>query len=293
MKRLIAIVIIVALVLIALSAASCFVGLGVYKDVSYLDRDACSMDIYLPRGVGADTPRGVILFIHGGSWSGGDKSDEVLRCRLLASRGYVTASINYTLWTEETKHEYNVLGVLDEIDAALLKVKSFLSERGIEAEKVALAGYSAGAHLAMLYSYSRHTTAPLEVVFVSSMAGPTDISESAWGRDMAKRVGVRLTGVEITDEMLDSGEADSLLKSVSPTSYVTPDSPPTLIMHGGRDDVVPVANADLLIAALRENSVTYDYVYMNRSNHMLWQNPLAHVTYFGLLLDYCRTYFGY
>ena len=293
MRKLIAILLLVALVLIGLGVAYCFVGCRVYKDVSYLDRDACSMDIYLPRGVGADTPRGVILFIHGGSWSGGDKSDEELRSRLLASCGYVSVSINYTLWTEETKTEYNVSAVLDEIDAALIKIRSFLSERGIEAEKVALAGYSAGAHLAMLYSYSRHTTAPLDVAFVSSMAGPADISESAWGRDMAKRVGVRLTGVEITDEMLDSGEADPLLKSVSPTSYVTHDSPPTLIMHGGRDDVVPVANADLLIDALRANSVTYDYVYMNRSNHMLWQNPLAHVTYFGLLLDYCHTYFGY
>ncbi len=292
MKKLIAILLITALILIVLGAVLRIAGCRVYNDVRYSDAEACEMDIYLPRGVDTDKTPGVILFIHGGSWSGGDKSDEMLRCRLLAGFGYITASINYTLWTEETKHEYNVLGVLDEIDAAILKVKSFLSERGIEAEKVAVAGYSAGAHLAMLYSYSRHGTSPLDVVFVSSMAGPSDISESVWGRDMAKRVGVRLTGVEITDEMLDTGAADPLLKAVSPTSYITPDSPPTLVMHGGKDDVVPVANADSLLLTLKANSVTYDYVYMNRSNHMLIQNPFAHVTYFRLLLDYCRTYFG-
>lgn len=293
MRKLIAILLLVALVLIGLGAAYCFVGCRVYKDVSYLDDLACKMDIYIPRSVDIDEPQGVILFIHGGSWSGGDKSDEALRSRLLASFGYVTASINYTLWTEETKYDYNVLDVLDEIDAALFGIRAFLSEQGIEVSKVAIAGYSAGAHLAMLYSYSRHGTAPLDIAFVSSMAGPSDISEDAWGRDMAKRVGFRLTGVEITDEILDSGKADALLASVSPVTYVTPDSPPTLIMHGGKDDVVPVANADSLISQLEQNSVTHDYVYMDRSNHMLIQNPLAHVTYFGLMLKYCRTYLGH
>ena len=291
MKRLIAILLLTPIILLGAFATFLYVGNEAHRDISYLDTDGCSMDIYLPRRIDTKEPQGVIIFIHGGSWSSGDKSDEALRCRLLASLGYVTASLNYTLWSEDTRHEYRVTDVLDEIDAAILKASDFLRERGIASGKVALAGYSAGGHLALLYSYKRAETSPLDIAFVCSMAGPSEISESVWGRDMAKRVGTRLTGVEITDGMLDSGEADELLASVSPTSFVTPDSPPTLLMHGGKDTTVPVANAESLLALLDLNGVAHDYVYMDRSDHMLIQNPFAHLTYFKLLVEYCREYF--
>ena len=62
-------------------------------------------------------------------------------------------------------------------------------------------------------------------------------------------------------------------------------------MHGGKDKTVPVANAESLLASLEANDVTHDYVYMNRSDHMLIQNPFAHVTYFRLFVEYCREYF--
>ena len=291
MKRLIAILLLIPIILLGASAVFLFVSNVAHRDISYLDAEACSMDIYLPRRLDVAEPQGVIIFIHGGSWSSGDKSDEALRCRLLASLGYVTASVNYTLWSEDTRYEYRVTDVLDEIDAAILKTAEFLAERGITVGKVALAGYSAGGHLALLYSYAGGESAPFDVAFVSSMAGPTDVSESVWGRDMVKRVGTRLTGVDITDGMLDSGEAEELLAIVSPISYVTPDSPPTLLMHGGKDKTVPVANAESLLASLEANDVTHDYVYMNRSDHMLIQNPFAHVTYFRLFVEYCREYF--
>lgn len=291
MKRLIAILLLIPIILLGASAVFLFVSNEAHRDISYLDAEACCMDIYLPRRLDVAEPQGVIIFIHGGSWSSGDKSDEALRCRLLASLGYVTVSVNYTLWSEDTRYEYRVTDVLDEIDAAILKTADFLAERGITVGKVALAGYSAGGHLALLYSYAGGESAPFDVAFVSSMAGPTDVSESVWGRDMAKRVGTRLTGVEITDGMLDSGEADELLATVSPISYVTPDSPPTLLMHGGKDTTVPVANADSLLILLGVNGVRHDYVYMDRSDHMLIQNPLAHLMYFKLLLGYCREYF--
>ena len=105
--------------------------------------------------------------------------------------------------------------------------------------------------------------------------------------------GIFITGVEITDEMLDSGEADALLRSISPAAYISSDAPPTIIVHGGKDDVVPLANAQSLIELLGEYEVPYDYVYMNRSNHTLIQNPFGHVTYFTLFLKYSRTYFEY
>ena len=262
-----------------------------YRDVSYGEKEANVMDIYIQNIAYRRESNGVILFIHGGSWSGGDKSEETIRCRMLASQGYIVANVNYTLWSEDTADTYHVSQVLDELDAALLAVQSFALERGITVDKAAVVGYSAGAHLAMLYAYSRAETAPVDIAFVASMAGPADISPAVWGEDMAIRVTRRLTGAEISPEMLRSGEADELLASISPTSFIDENTPPTLLMQGEKDTVVPPANADALVAKFTSFGISYDYVHLKNSDHSLLQNPIKHLKFYKMLFDYCEKYF--
>lgn len=261
-----------------------------HRDVSYGEKDANVMDIYIPGEAYRRESNGVILFIHGGSWSGGDKSEETIRCRMLASQGYIVANVNYTLWSEETANTYHVSQVLDELDAALLRVQSFALERGITVDKAATVGYSAGAHLAMLYAYSRAETAPMDIVFVASMAGPADISADVWGEDMAIRVTRRLTGVEISLEMLRSGEADELLASISPTSFIDENTPPTLLMQGEKDTVVPPANADALVEKFTAFGIPFYDIRLENSDHSLLQNPIKHLKFYGMLFDYCEKY---
>ena len=263
-----------------------------YRDVRYGEKEVNAMDIYIPREAQKRKTNGVILFIHGGSWSGGDKSDETVRCRMLASQGYIVANVNYTLWSEEIADTYHVSQVLDELDAALLQVEKFAAERGIVIDKAATVGYSAGAHLAMLYAYLRAETAPMEISFAASMAGPADISPAVWGEDMTVRVARRLTGAEITPEMLRSGEADALLASISPVSFIDENTPPTLFMQGGKDTVVPPANADSLVEKLAENKIPYDYIHLKNSDHSLLQNPIQHAKFYGMLFEYCEKFFG-
>ncbi len=291
-KRTILIVIPLAIILpTLLFVLSFFTGYDIHKNVSYGEGAQNVLDIYIPKEAYEREENGFVLFIHGGSWMGGDKEEEALRCRILASRGYIAASMNYTLFSEENAESYTVFSVLDEIDASLSKVKSFAAERGIHVDKAATAGYSAGAHLAMLYAYSRAESAPLEIVFTASMAGPADISPEIWGEDMAKRIGTILTGKEITSEMLESGEGVALLSSVSPTAFIGENAPPSLITQGGKDNIVPPANADSLIEKFTAFSVPYDYVYLKRSDHSLLQNPFGHLSYYKLLLKYARAYF--
>lgn len=292
MKKILLALLLVCILAIGVLLASYFTGYEIYRDVGYADGEEQKMDIFIPKAAYGRDTNGCVLFIHGGSWSGGDKSEEALRCRLLASQGYIAATLNYTLWSEENASEYSVMQALDDIDAALTELKTFALAKGIVIDKVATSGYSAGAHLSMLYSYSRGEGAPMEILFTSNMAGPADISARVWGNDMAKRVGKRLTGVDISDEDLESEQIKALLESVSPTSYVNADTPPSIIMHGGKDDVVPIANAESLIDKFTEYSVDYDYVYLKNSDHTLIQNPLKHITYYRLLLSYCEEYFG-
>ena len=265
-----------------------------YRDISYGEKEANVMDIYIPGEAYKRKSNGVILFIHGGSWSGGDKAEEAFRCRMLASQGYIVANVNYTLWSEETANTYHVSQVLDELDAALRQVQNFTAQKGIDGlnvNKAAIVGYSAGAHLAMLYAYSRAETAPMDIAFVASMAGPADISPTVWGEDMAIRVTRRLTGAEISTEMLRSGEADAIWASISPTSFIGENTPPTLLMQGQKDTVVPPANADSLVEKLTAFGIPFDDIRLENSDHSLLQNPIKHLKFYKMLFDYCEKYF--
>lgn len=266
-------------------------GYEIHRDVAYGEKEANVMDVFLPNGYKEGDRVGCVVMIHGGSWSGGDKREAGYKCRLLASRGYMAATVNYTLWSEETASEYTVSQVLDELDASILKLQEVAQAKGLILDKVATEGYSAGAHLALLYAYSRGETAPVEIAFAASMAGPAHIYPEAWGEEMTARVARRLTGVEITPEMLRAGEADGILDAISPTAYIDQAAPPTLLMQGGRDTVVPPANAEALADGLSKHGVPYRYIYLSRSDHGLWQNPLRHLTYYRALLQYCRAYF--
>lgn len=274
------------------TVASFFTGYEIYSDVKYGDKAANVMDIYMPSEAYERESNGCVLFIHGGSWIGGDKADEAARCQILASRGYIAATMNYTLWSEDVADEYTVSTVLDEIDLALSAIKEFSAQKGVKIDKAATAGYSAGAHLSMLYSFSKSDTAPVEIVFSANLAGPADICTEIWGEDMTLTIAKILTGEDISAQMLESGAADELLKSISPVYYIDEKTPPSIIMQGGKDNIVPPDNADSLVEKFTQSGVTYDYVYLNRSDHSLAQNPLKHMRFFKILAEYCEKYFA-
>ena len=286
MKRLIAIILLIPVVFGVLFAIDFLTGYTIHSNVSYDENNL--MDVYMPKNAGEKC--GAVIFIHGGSWSSGDKSEEDVRCRILANAGYIAATINYTLLSEDNKAEYTVDIVLDEIEAAILSLKSFAKERGVSVEKVGLSGYSAGAHLAMLSSYSRQDRPPVEIAFTSSMAGPCDISPEVWGDHSASVIGGWLGGIEIDETNPGSEEAREILAKISPITYVDENTPPTMFIHGGRDNVVPLSNAENLAARLSENGVSHDFTYLPSSDHSLLQNPIKHLQYYLMLIDYADRY---
>ena len=288
-------IIILALLLatVGIGALKLYTGYTVLRNLCYTESDNTTLDIYLPHDAGERKNNGCVMLIHGGAWAGGDKAEEELRCRLLASHGYIAVSINYTLWCEKNDAEYDVSLVLDEIDSALAFVSDFTADMGISTRYAALGGYSAGAHLALLYSYTRADTSPLEIKFAASLAGPQDLSTEIWGYETAAAL-ARIMSSEITVENPPSAElADDILLPYSPTSHVSESTPPTLILQGNKDNVVPPQNAISLAEKLALNSVDYTYKELKSSDHSLSQNPIGHLGFYKTVLRYCKTYFGY
>lgn len=289
-KRMFCLLLIFIILSTSLLGISLFAGYKKYDNVIYGEKVNNLIDIYIPNCAIDNESNGCVLFIHGGSWSSGDKKEEDLRCRLIASNGYLAASMNYTL-NNGSEENYSVFNVLDEIENALVKLKAFALEKEVYINKVAISGYSAGAHLSMLYSYSRFESSPIEIVFSANMAGPSDISSDVWGENMAKRIGKLLVGLDVDAENNDFLITDDLLLSISPVSYINENIPPSLIMYGGKDNVVTIKNAESLINKFNEYSVPYDYIYLKDSDHMLIQNPIKHLEYLYTFLKYCKKYF--
>ena len=266
-------------------------GYEVHRNVKYGEADCEIMDIFIPKEAYERQSNGCVLLIHGGSWSGGDKSEEEIMCRYLASRGYITATMNYSLYSDERADSYNVDMVLDEIDAALAKIKSFAADCGITVDKAATSGYSAGAHLSMLYSFSREENSPLSIEFTANLAGPADFRFEIWGRDLTVRIGEMLSGVDITEQMIENGEAEKIFEKISPVSYISADTPPSIFAYGGRDKVVSAKNGESIRARLDAIGASYDYVFFPHSSHAMIENLGKRLSYVGAVADYCEKYF--
>lgn len=291
---------IMAVYITVITVLGSFLGIGgystdyeVFTDIVYSDASERNvLDIYIPKAAYERAENGFILMIHGGSWATGNKEDKAADCIEAAAKGYVAATMSFTLRSGDTADSYSVDKVLDEIGLAIAKVKEFAAEKGINITKVAPSGYSSGAHLAMMYSYTRADESPVEIAFTANRVGPSDFSEEAWGK-AGPSLARSLAGKEIVDKFTQEGREDEIVAYVSPVTYVTKDSVPSLFGYGALDVVVPAGNRESIINAFKNAGAEYDYVLFPVSGHGL---KLNHITpaakkYYSTLFEYCEKYF--
>lgn len=240
-----------------------------YQDVPYVSGSSPSqkLDIYLPKN--AQTPYPVVIWVHGGGWSGGDKADEGTgyMAKLLLDRGYAVVSINYRLSGEAT-----FPAQIYDVKAAIRWVRAHDGDYGIDADRIGLWGGSAGGHLVALAGTSGDV-AELEdlsmgnanessrVQAVVDWSGPTDFSMI---EQQASEGGITLSPITMTCVAGFIGgnlsDHQDVVKAVNPETYISADDPPFLIEHGTRDELVPVqqsvAFSDKLRAAVGQDNVT-------------------------------------
>lgn len=141
-------------------------------------------DLYVPDSTPRKDKHVVILFIHGGAWVSGFKTDVNPYVHEFANKGYVTATIKYTLLSRDMNDStLSIFRNLDEIDACIASIKSVLEELEFDTTKTELVigGASSGSHLAMLYSYSRGDKCPINnIKFIINAVGPVNIKPDCW-----------------------------------------------------------------------------------------------------------------
>jgi acetyl esterase/lipase len=195
--------------------------------------------------------------IHGGGWTEGDRHDLADLNHYLASRGYVVAAISYRL-----APAWRFPAAQDDLAQAIAYVKTLQTTHGVDPNRIAFIGRSAGAHIGLVAAYTTDDPAIRGVV---SFYGPAAMR---WGYDNPARPGV-IDSSGVLDLYLGGPPAThgEQYDAAEPARFVTPDTPPTLFIQGLRDEHVSPFHAEFVSARLIEAGVPHHIVRLPWATH--------------------------
>ncbi|MEI6433809.1 MAG: alpha/beta hydrolase [Bacteroidota bacterium] len=219
-------------------------------DQAYGTDSLQTYDLYLPQGRSQQTK--AIILIHGGGWVSGEKA----YCKYYAVRfagfGFAAISMNYRLANGSVHYE----DMLDDIGSMIECVLKNARQWGISSSEIALFGYSAGGHLALLYSYSRNSDR--KITSVISLAGPTDLQDSLlW----------HYPGLYDEIKLMTGDSSPENWEKATPIHYISSAIPSTFLIHGTIDSVVPFSQSVKLSQAMKNSFAHQKLLLMENQTH--------------------------
>jgi len=264
-------------------------------DITYkrLDNRELKLDIYQPQSR-TENRAPVVIFIHGGGWASGDKSEihQDYRATLLndlLDKGFAVVSIDYRL--TDLEHIHFPSPVIDCKDALRWVYKNSELYR-FDINRIGLWGTSAGAHMAMLLAYSEDQdfygadelkAYSSKVKYVFNNYGPVDLNvlfKPNLGNFKLGLARIFLTrkynlrqsrlatfsGMDIENQ---KKEVISFTELYSPVKYIDAQAVPTFTIHGDQDQTVPLKQAMILDKALKRHSIPHHMVVYSGQGHGL------------------------
>ena len=233
------------------------------RDIEYarVGDTALLLDLYVPAH--APSPP-VIVWVHGGAWRSGSKGGVPLQP--LASR-YAIASVDYRL-SPVAKFPAQA----HDLKAAIRFLRAKAGDYRINTDRIAIAGSSAGGHLAALVGVTNgvkqlegavgdHRDRSSDVQAIVDFYGPANLT-TILKQSTPHGLSVRVPALEL----LFGGHPDEktdLAKLASPALHVDPKDPPLMIFHGDQDPQVPINQSHELVGAYKKNGLpaTFEVVY--------------------------------
>ena len=219
------------------------------------------MDIYYPTSGG---PWPVLLYVHGGGWSEGDKA-EGESWRTVTEHGFLVVSVNYRLASYENKFPV----MIEDVKCVVRYLRAHASQYNLDKDHIGAAGASAGGHLVALlgladeaagWDTGEYADQSSRVQAVVTLAGPSDFTRGDYNS-------ATMAIYYAFDEM--PGSPSEKLAAASPVTYISPEDPPFLIIHGDKDSIVPVEQAYVLDEQLKNAGVPAELVIVRNGSHSI------------------------
>ncbi len=231
-------------------------GVRVRRDIPIALRDGTpsAVDLYRPAASG---PHPTLVVIYGGAWRFGSRGDSSEMARAFAARGYTVIAIDYR---HAPAHRFPTQ--LEDVRDALTAIGREARAWDVDPQRVALLGRSAGAELALLAAYAPE---PLRVRAAVGYYTPANLVRGYREPPRPDPADVR----DILRAYLGGTPEQrmSAYVAASPLSHVRRGLPPTLLIAGGRDELVSLDFQHELRAALMANGVPVVALDLPWSNH--------------------------
>lgn len=200
--------------------------MSIEKDVVFnaVNGRALKLDLYRPEAGAAATGTAVLL-VHGGGWALGQRGMMEPLASALAARGFLAIDVEYRLLGEAPWPAQ-----LDDVLAAVRWTADNAEQLGLRADRIVLAGSSAGGHLVMM---AAATLGKSQVAAVIANFAPGELVVEP---DPAK-------GQVAAAKLLGDGATPAAARAASPAHHITADFPPVFLLHGNADWLLdPIAS---------------------------------------------------
>lgn len=215
------------LITLVISAATASAAKPAGKEYVYKKAGDRELKLYVTRPeTKSDTPRPAIVFFHGGGWVGGSPGQFTEHSKYFASRGLVCVQVEYRLLDRESDDP--PITCVQDAKSAMRWVRSHAEEFGIDPDRIAAGGGSAGGHLAAFVGLVDALDAPEDDKSISPKANALllfnpvfDNGPEGWGHQRVK----------------------SRYREFSPFHNTSADDPPAIVFLGDADKLIPVETA--------------------------------------------------
>jgi len=249
------------------------------NNVSYGSNPQQVYDLYLPANRNSNDTK-IIMLIHGGAWTAGDKSDMDGTVAILQSLypDYAIVNVNYVLADE---NHYAFPNQFHDIQTIVQKLTSESEELHIKPE-FGMIGLSAGAHLALMYD--SHFDTNDQVKFGADIVGPSDFNDPFYDESFDIP---NLVQVLVDPNAYPQGT--DFLTELSPVTHVNSHSSPTCMFYGNADPLVPETNGTTLQEKLNQSGVDNTLRIYNGGHGDNWSYEDMNEM-IGIIGDYIEEY---
>lgn len=227
--------------------------------------------LYLKQSSGEPMP--VIVYIHGGGFTGGSKEAGLQECIPFALGGYFAVTINYRLAPGS-----RFPAAVHDCKSAIRYLRKNASELVIDPTRIGVWGRSAGGYLAAMVAVSGNvpemegdvgvTGVPSTVAAFADYCGPVDLATMGeFDAKIKPAIDRSEGGPEVEFLGAQPKEHPDLAKKANVLTYVDKDDPPFFLVHGVDDNVVPVLQSSRLNAALHGAGVQGSFRQIPGARH--------------------------